>query len=200
MPDADPQSPLFTTGADIDVSQIMEDIRKRIDQKKKSGVLNDREVREIEEMELQPLPDFLEIPNVYRPHLYPPHQTDEAARKWFTIPDEPEEGLGKKIMGKIRRLLDPLIRFMIRPYIRDAKLLSLKNSNSNLKAIREVEPLIYQSKDYVKLLHNCANNLIVELTKLKIEEETLKTKIKTLEDKVAFLEKRERAIEDRVFD
>ena len=57
-----------------------------------------------------------------------------------------------------------------------------------------------QSKEYIKLLHNSVNNMIVELSKLKIDQDLLKTKIKVLEDKIEFLENRERAIEKKVFE
>ncbi len=49
--------------------------------------------------------------------------------------------------------------------------------------------------DYVKLLHNLSHNIVVELTKLKIEEETLKTKTRIMEKDFEFLQKREKALE-----
>ena len=55
------------------------------------------------------------------------------------------------------------------------------------------------SKEYIKLLHNTINNMIVESSKMKIEEEMLKTRIKVLEDKLVFLENRERALEKKVY-
>jgi hypothetical protein len=54
-------------------------------------------------------------------------------------------------------------------------------------------------QEYTKLLHSLSHNLVVELTKLKIEEETLKVKTRVMEKDFEFLEKREKAIEKEVF-
>ena len=54
-------------------------------------------------------------------------------------------------------------------------------------------------KEYTKLLHSLSHNLVVELTKLKVEEEALKVKSRILEKDFEFLGKRERALEDQVF-
>jgi hypothetical protein len=50
--------------------KILEDIEARIAAKKKEGLLTDREVREIEEMRLHPLPDIQDVQSVYEDHLY----------------------------------------------------------------------------------------------------------------------------------
>lgn len=55
-------------------------------------------------------------------------------------------------------------------------------------------------KEYTKLLHSLSHNLVVELTKLKIEEEALKVKSRILEKDFEFLGQRERALEDQVFE
>ena len=67
----DAQGEFISVNKEIDVVQIMDTIKKRIREKKESGVLKQSEIDEIIDMELLPLPDFLEVPNVYEPHLYP---------------------------------------------------------------------------------------------------------------------------------
>ncbi len=196
----DPLHNLISADKDIDVSEIMEAVKKRIQEKKDAGILKDKEIREIEEMELQPLPDFLEIPNVFEPHLYPEHKFPEFVH--FTMEKEIEEGFLKKTMAKIRGLFMPILRFILRPFITDLRNLIIELHNKNKREIHNLKPLkpiVFQSKEYIKLLHNCANNTIVELSKLKVEEEMLKTKIRILEDKIELLEKRERALEKQVF-
>jgi hypothetical protein len=49
---------------------ILEEIEKRIEEKKKAGLLTEKEIREIEEMRLHPLPDIQDVQNVYESHLY----------------------------------------------------------------------------------------------------------------------------------
>jgi hypothetical protein len=190
----------ISTNKDINVEEIMASIKKRIQEKKDSGVLRQAEIDEIEDMELLPLPDFLEIPNVYEPHLYPEHKAEDFQP--FHTETEVEAGPVKKILGKIRGLLMPLLRFMLRPFVSDLKNLTVELHNLNKEDIHNLKqtiPITFQSKEYIKLLHNVINNMIVESSKLKIEEELLKTKLKVLEDKIEFLENRERAIEKKLF-
>ena len=52
----------ISTHEDINVQEIMDSIKKKIEEKKKSGLLKDSEIEEIEQMELLPLPDFQEVP------------------------------------------------------------------------------------------------------------------------------------------
>lgn len=202
MPENNNQSSdgFISAGKDIDVNDIMSSIKKRIQEKKDSGVLRQLEIDEIDDMELLPLPDFLEIPNVYEPHLYPEHKAEDFQP--FHMEQEVEAGAIKKILGIIRKILMPLLRFMIRPFINDMKNLTVELHNSNKQDIHNLKqtiPITFQGKEYIKLLHNAINNMIVESSKLKIEEELLKTKIKVLEDKIEFLENRERAIEKKLF-
>ena len=54
-------------------------------------------------------------------------------------------------------------------------------------------------KEYTKLIHALEHNLVVELTKLKIEADTLKTQTRIVEKDFAILKKRERVLENKVF-
>lgn len=185
--------PFISAAKDINVEEIMAAIRKKIQDKKDSGLLKQREIDEIAEMELQPLPDFLEIPNTYEnvlypgfsEHMAPPAPIEEAIN---------ETGLAKNLLKKIRNLLGPLIRFMTRPLYLELKTAIVDIQNHLFKHT----PIVLQSSEYIRLLHNAINNMIVEASKLKTEEELLKTKIKILEDKMEFLENRERALEKKL--
>ena len=181
--------PFIKAAEEIDVEEIMAAIQKKIQDKKDAGLLKQGEIDEIDEMELQPLPDFLEIPHIYEPMLYPgfaenmapPGALDEAIR---------ETGLAKGILKKIRGLLSPWTRFMNRPMYVELK--------TNILDLQKKVPIVLQSSEYIRLLHNAMHNLIVEASKLKTEEELLKTKMRILEDKIEFLENRERALEKKL--
>jgi hypothetical protein len=54
------------------------------------------------------------------------------------------------------------------------------------------------SLENVKLLHNLSHNLVVELTKLKIEHESLRNKARILEKDFETLTRRERSLEERL--
>lgn len=188
------------TDAPIDVKAIMAQIEARIEEQKRAGVLKESEIEEICRMEMLPLPDFLDVPNVYEPHLYPPRPIPPSQPHVF-IPEN-EAGKIKSIMGKMRKLLNPLLRFFIRPQINEIRNLMAELHNQNLHQIHQLNqdiPILHQSKEYIKLLHNALNNMIVEFSKLKIEEELFKTQIKALEDRLTFLEKRERSIERTLY-
>jgi regulator of replication initiation timing len=204
----------ISASQEIDVDRIMEAIKNRIREKKESGVLKQSEIEEILDMELLPLPDFLEVPNVYEPHLYPGEAEARPGKKEFhplEISFEVEAGKGyrgliKKILIKIRKVVFPLVRFMVRPIYNELKQFGTDRYNENARKIfrntEEIEyyrQLVIQSKEYIKLLHNALNNLITEASKLKIDHELLKTRLKVLEDKMEFLENRERALEKKVF-
>jgi len=200
-----PEEKLYTphefisANKEIDVVQIMDTIKKRIREKKESGVLKQSEIDEIIDMELLPLPDFLEVPNVYEPHLYPGEARARPGKGEFhpmEVTFEIEEGSG----------LRGLVRFMVRPIYNELKQFNVDRFNENahniFKNTEEIayyKHLVLQGKEYIKLLHNALNNLITEASKLKIDHELLKTKIKVLEDKMEFLENRERAIEKKIF-
>lgn len=202
MSDQAPPQSEFTidTEAPIDVQAIMAQIESRIQEQKDSGVLKESEIEEICQMEMLPLPDFLDVPNVYEPHLYPPHPGPAYEPEVFT--PEVEAGAIKALMGKLRRLFSPLTRFFLRPQTNELRHIMVELYNRNAKEIHHLKldsPILHQSKEYIKLLHNALNNMIVEFSKLKIEEELLKTQLKAMEDRLAFLEKRERSIERTLF-
>ncbi len=56
------------------------------------------------------------------------------------------------------------------------------------------------TRETVKLLHNLSHNLVLELTKLKVEEEALKSKVRVLEKELETMGRREKAIEKKVFE
>lgn len=50
--------------------RIREEIEKRIAEKKKEGIFTEKEIRQIVEMKLSPLPDILDVQSVYESFLY----------------------------------------------------------------------------------------------------------------------------------
>jgi len=50
--------------------RIWEEIEKKIAEKKKEGIFTEKEIREIVEMKLSPLPDILDVQSVYESFLY----------------------------------------------------------------------------------------------------------------------------------
>jgi len=53
-----------------DKTKLAQEIEQSIAGKLKDGTLTEREVREIEEMRLRPLPDIQDVQSVYENHLF----------------------------------------------------------------------------------------------------------------------------------
>lgn len=56
-----------------------------------------------------------------------------------------------------------------------------------------------KAAEYIKLLHNLSHNLVIEMTKLKIEEEHLKLKTRIMEKDFEFVSRKEKALEEKIF-
>jgi hypothetical protein len=50
--------------------RIVDEIEQRIAEKRKEGLFTEKEIREIVEMRLSPLPDILDVQSVYEGFLY----------------------------------------------------------------------------------------------------------------------------------
>jgi hypothetical protein len=51
--------------------KILREIEGKISRKKKEGVYSEKEIREIEELKLRPIPDLLDVQSVYKDVLFP---------------------------------------------------------------------------------------------------------------------------------
>lgn len=56
--------------SEAEQKKILEDIEKRIEQKKKQRLFSEKDIREIEEMRLRPLPDIQDVQNVLEDFLF----------------------------------------------------------------------------------------------------------------------------------
>ena len=138
----------------------------------------------------------------------------------------PAPSKAKKLLLKLMRPFSPIIKLLVLPvhqelretittldrtnkrldflgkHINNAldeikKDLSQFNSGTNKRVDLAFEDLT-RAKEYAKLLHNLSHNIVVEMTKLKIEEENLKIRIRILEKDFEHLKSRERALESRI--
>ncbi len=111
----------------------------------------------------------------------------------------------KRLLLRIMSPFAPLIKLVILPVYEEQRqtLLSLHRTNKRLDALvsmlhEEIEKN-NRHQEYTKLLHHLVHNIVVEMSKLKIEEETLKTKTRLLEKDFGTLTERERALEKEIF-
>jgi len=92
----------------------------------------------------------------------------------------------------------PLIKLLVLPVYEEHRqtVMALDHTNRRLDQLTRIPERV---QDYINLTHNLCHNLVVELTKLKIEVDQLKTKVQIMEKDFEFLGKRERVLEKEVF-
>ncbi|NIM92009.1 MAG: hypothetical protein GTO17_13805 [Candidatus Aminicenantes bacterium] len=96
------------------------------------------------------------------------------------------------IASKFINPLAPFIKLIVLPVHEEVVRTAQGLHQTNLRLDDE----LFKAVEYTKLLHNLCHNLVVELSKLKIEEENLKSKTRILEKDFEFLKKREKALEE----
>lgn len=115
------------------------------------------------------------------------------------------KGKIKKLLLKIMRPFSPLIKLMVLP-VHEEIMETNRNlhwANMRLDAIdmrlNDLEGDLGKTMEYTKLLHNLSHNIVVEISKLKIEEENLRQKAQIIEKDFKFLTKKENALEKEIF-
>lgn len=103
---------------------------------------------------------------------------------------EPRSGI-KGILVKIMAPFAPLIKLLVLPVYEEHRQTVMILDHANRRLAR--------AQEYINLTHNLCHNLVVEITKLKIEVDLLETKVQIMEKDFEFLGKRERVLEQEVF-
>lgn len=133
-------------------------------------------------------------------------------------PAGPEEPSGtkakvKKLLLRVMKPFSPLIKVMILPVHQETQnnfdqtnrrldFLNEKLDHLNQATNKRVDLAfegLNKALEYTKLLHSLSHNIVVELTKLKIEQENLKVKTRIMEKDFEFLGRKEKAIEKEIF-
>jgi len=137
-----------------------------------------------------------------------PLQGEHLDRKdSYLYPPEFEAVVGtrskiKNVLLRIMRPLYPLIKLLILPVYQELVenlAMTRERTDRTAENLAKTTEIRQRTKEYTKLLHNLTHNIIVELTKLKIEEENLKVKTRIIEKDLELLQKREKALEEQVF-
>jgi hypothetical protein len=125
----------------------------------------------------------------------------------------------KNIVLKIIKPISPVIKFLVLPVHQELKdtIQNLHATNQRIDSLerridgnfskvhQELQAIMLRLeelnrvREYTQLLHNLSHNVVVELTKLKIEQENLKLKTRIMEKDFEFLGRREKTLESKVF-
>jgi hypothetical protein len=171
----------FTVRSDnVDVEQIMKQIRSRI--RDKRGVdYTEEEIRELASVKLE---KFLD-PRGVKSGLLEEFQRARAAStapRNFAFGDETLYETHRGFIRWMRKLLNPLLKLFFNPN----PLIQALHIQADLNATREKhDALTYE------LIHN----LVLELTRLGIEVKNLKMRVEAMSSRLDFDERRARALE-----
>ena len=106
-----------------------------------------------------------------------------------------------RMKGRLRRLLAPFfpaLRILSLPVQEDLAEATRILHATNIR-VDEIASVLSRSIEYLRIMHVLDHNLVLELTKLRIEHDALKNRARLLEKDLEFLTRRERAVERQVF-
>jgi hypothetical protein len=152
----------------------MAEIRERIAEKKRRGLLTDDEVREIAERPLHPVLDAHE----FRSRLLAELLADRERWGYSFSPEHvygSSRGTAGRMLEKVRRLLNPIQKLFWNP-------------NPMISALSRQSDL---NQAYVHLVHNLAE----ELTRVNLDVQDLRNRVLQLQGRLELHARREKALE-----
>jgi hypothetical protein len=174
----------FTVRSDnVDVEQIMRQIRSRI--REKRGVdYTEEEIRELANVKLE---KFLD-PRGVRSDLLDQFRRSKAAMpapENFAFEEETLYETHRGFIRWIRKLLNPLLKLFLNPNPLIQALHIQSGLNTRNAKREELDTLHYE------VMHN----LVIELTRTSIEVKNLKMRVESMSSRLDFDERRARALE-----
>jgi hypothetical protein len=171
----------FTIKSDnVDVEQIMRQVRARIREKRGVDYTED-EIRELASVKLE---RFLDPKGVRSDLLeqYRKRRDASTTARNYAFEDTTLYESSRPLLRFIRRLLNPILKLFFNPtpMIEALHIQSRLNDNYN-----QAESLYYE------LIHN----LVLETTRLSIEVKNLKMRVESMSSRLDFDERRARALE-----
>jgi hypothetical protein len=118
---------------------------------------------------------------------------------------EAGQGRAKRLLLRLMSPFKPLMKLLILPVAEEHRrtVLILDHANRRIDRLERDRHVLVarlnRMQEYTKLLHHLCHNLVIEMSKLKIEEETLKTKARIMEKDFDHLGRREKALEKELF-
>jgi hypothetical protein len=184
----------------VDVEQIMRQIRARI-QSKRGVDYTEQQIQELANVKLERFldpkgirSDLVEQFKRARELKLEPFQLDPELRTGFDA--EMLYGTHRGILRAIRRLLNPILKLFFNPNT----LIHAVNKQSGVNALFEAQFQFLrhkaQQRDEVDVLYyELVHNLVLELTRVGIENRNLKMRLESLSSRMDFDERRARALE-----
>ena len=184
----------------VDVEQIMRQIRARI-QSKRGVDYTEQQIQELANVKLERFldpkgvrSDLVEQFKRVRDLKLEPFQLDPELRTGFDA--EMLYGTHRGILRAMRRLLNPILKLFFNPNT----LIHAIHKQSGINALFEAQFQFLrhktQQRDEVDVLYyELVHNLVLELTRVGIENRNLKMRLESLSSRMDFDERRARALE-----
>jgi len=157
---------------EIDVAEIMKEIRRRISEKRGS-LYTEEEIRDLAEMKLKAMTDSTEVESELIRILH------RNAEEWNITQDglyTSHPGFYGRIIKQCRVLLRPVLKLFANP-----------------------DHIIHkQAKLNLNLTH-LVHNLVLELTRLNLQHNELRQRFDSLSRKIEWMEKRQKTLEKMAF-
>jgi hypothetical protein len=184
---------MFSSGANIDLKRLEEEIRKEIERKTKE-LFTPEELDELQKLELNIIPN----PDRVRPFFQRELEFDKPDLKFYegdynidlnTFLYSANSGF----LMKLRRWFRPFFRLHgnIDAVIHKQAIFNEQQTYFNNAIARSLEKPFH----YIRTLHTLVNYLVSELTKLNLQHQMLKSHVEALAYDLDQLRKRERLLE-----
>ncbi|TAK16133.1 MAG: hypothetical protein EPO35_05930 [Acidobacteria bacterium] len=175
----------------VDVEQIMRQIRARI-REKRGADYTEQEIRELANVKLE---KFLD-PRGIRSNLVQEFRRNRVitpAPQTVGIGDVDVFGSPRPMLRSIRKLLSPILRLFFSPTPMVHAINTMQKQQNEVNA--EFHRRFRQREEMDPLYYEVIHNLVVELTRLSIENQNLKMRVESLSSRMDFDERRARALE-----
>ena len=193
----------------IDVERIMAQIRARL-RDKRGEDYTEEQIRELASTKLE---RFLDPKNVrsgmvelYQKQLKEKRaalqESPEAPPSFEFDPDviyRSSRGFGGQVLYRIRKMLNPLLKFFFNPVpIVHALTLQQKINERQAKVIEVINQMVRTQAEFIEIAalnYEVMNNLVVEMTRLSIEMKNHRMRVESVAGRLDFDERRARSLE-----
>ena len=187
---------MFSSGADIDLKKLEEEIRKDIEEKRKV-LFTDDDLDELYKLELKIIPNDERV----RPYFYKELSFEKPDVRFYDTDYNIDlqtflYSATSQFLMKMRNWFRPFFRLHgnIDAVIHKQAVFNREQAQFNTAIIRTLEKPFH----YIRVLHTIINYLVAEITKSHLQHQKLKAQVEALAYDLDQLRKRERLLEKMV--
>lgn len=172
-----------------ELEELEKRIEKQIEEKINKKLFTIQDIKDLQEIKMDILPDMHQIRPFFLQMILADDSLFFSKKDYNLTPELLWHSSTSSFLSKIRKKLQPFLKIFanFEALIHKQALYNDMQVDFNTKIVH-----------HLRLIHNIINNLVAELTKLKIENEELKYFISSLESQLNFYKEYQRALEDKL--